>query len=151
MDCSTPCLPVLHYLPEFAQIHVHWVTASNRMRCKTISSSAAPSPFALNLSQHQGFFEWVSSSHSAKNWRFSISPSSEYSGLISFTIDSFDLLAIEVSSPEPQLKTINSSAFSLLYGPNLTCIHDYCKNHKLHKLLFAKWYLCFLICYLDLS
>ena len=63
-----------------------------------------------------------------KYWSFSISPSNEYSGLISFSIDWFDLLAVQgtlKSSPAPQFKSINSSVFSLLYGPTLTSIHDY--------------------------
>ena len=57
MDCSTPGLPVLHYLPEFAQTHVHWVG-------DTIQPShplSPPFPPALNLSQHQGIFQWVDS------------------------------------------------------------------------------------------
>ena len=57
-----------------------------------------PSPPAFNLSQHQGLFQWVSSSHQVpKYWSFSfiISPSNEYSGLISFRVDLFDLLAIQ--------------------------------------------------------
>ena len=70
-----------------------------------------------------------------KYWSFSVSPSSEYSGLISFRIDWFNLLAIQgtlqESSLTPQFKSINSSMLSLLYGPSLTCIHDYCKNHSL--------------------
>ena len=56
---------------------------------------------------------------------------SEYSGLISFTIDCFDLLAVQEtqeSSPAPQFESISSLAFSLLYGP--TSIHDYWKNHS---------------------
>jgi len=56
----------------------------------TISSSASPSPPTFKLSQHQGLFKWVNSSHQvAKVWSFSlsISPSNEYSGLISFRID----------------------------------------------------------------
>ena len=64
----------------------------------TISSSVAPSPPALNLSQHQGLFQWVSSSHQWPKYcsfSFSISPSNEYSGLISFRIDWFDLLAVQ--------------------------------------------------------
>ena len=65
---------------------------------------------------------------------FSISPSNEYSGLISFMIDWFDLLAVQgtlqESSPTPQFKSINSSVLSLLYGPTLTFIHDYWKNHS---------------------
>ena len=66
-----------------------------------------------------------------KHWilSFSISPSNEYSGLISFQIDSFDLLAVQGTST-PQFKSINSSMFSFLYNPTLTSIHDYWKNHS---------------------
>ena len=62
----------------------------------------------------------------SKYWSFSfsISPSNEYSGLISFRIDWFDLLAAQESSPL-QFKSINSSVLSLLYGPDRTSIHDY--------------------------
>ena len=50
----------------------------------------------LNLSQHQGLFQWVDSSHQwLKFWSFSTSPSNEYLGLISFKIDCFDLLAVQ--------------------------------------------------------
>ena len=59
MDHSTPGLPVYHQLPEFTQTHVHWVG-------DVIQPShplSPPSPHALNLSQHQGPFKWVSSSH----------------------------------------------------------------------------------------
>ena len=65
---------------------------------------------------------------------FSNSPSTEYSGLISFRIDWYDLLAVQgdsqESSPVPQFKTINSLVLSLLYGPALTSVHDYWKNHS---------------------
>ena len=69
-----------------------------------------------------------------KDWSlsFSNSPSSEYSGLISFRIDWFDLLAVQgtlKSSPTPQFESIDS-VLSLLYGPALTSIHDYWKNHS---------------------
>ena len=63
----------------------------------TISSSVVPSPPAFDLSQHQGLFQWVSSSHKwPKYWSFSfrISPFHEYSGMISFRIDWLDLLAV---------------------------------------------------------
>ena len=71
-----------------------------------------------------------------KYWSFSfnISPSNEYSGLISFRIDLLGLLAVQgtqESSPTPQLKSINSSALRFLYSPALTSIHDYWKNHSL--------------------
>ena len=71
-----------------------------------------------------------------KYWSFSFStsPSNEYSGLISFRIDWLDLLAVQrtLKSPSvaPQLKIINSSVLSLLYGPTLTCVHDYWRNHS---------------------
>ena len=94
MDCSTPGLPVHHQLQGFTQIHVHWVG-------DVIQPSyplSLPSPPTFNLSQDQGLFKWVSSLHQvAKYWsfRFNISPFNEYSGLISFRMDSLDLLAVQ--------------------------------------------------------
>ena len=64
-------------------------------------------------------------------WSFSISPSNEYSGLISFRMDWFDLLDSQESSPTPQFKSINSLALSFLYIPTLISIHDSWKNHSL--------------------
>ena len=67
------------------------------------------------------------------SFNFSISPSNEYSGLISFRMDWLDLLAVQgtpKSSPTPQFKSINSSALSFLYSPILTSIHNYLKNHS---------------------
>ena len=69
----------------------------------------------------------------AKYWSFSISPSNEYSGLISFRMDWLDLLAVQgtlKSLPTPQFKSINSSALSFLHSPTLTSIRDYWKNHS---------------------
>ena len=68
-----------------------------------------------------------------KYWSFSFSistsPSNEYSGLISFRVDWFDLLVKGPStSPAPQIESINSSVLSLPYGPALTSTHDYWKN-----------------------
>ena len=94
----------------------------------------------------------------SKCWSFSfnISPSSEYSGLISFRMDWLDLLAVQrtlKSPPTPQFKTINSSALSFLYSPALMSIRNYWKNHS-----FDYTDLCwqtnvsgFLICCLGLS
>ena len=61
-----------------------------------------------------------------------MSPSNEYSGLISFIIDWLDLLAVQgkESSPTAQVKSINSLVLSFLYGSTLTSIHDYLKNHS---------------------
>ena len=68
------------------------------------------------------------------SFSFSISPSNEYSGLISFRIHWLDLFAVQGTLPEsfptPWFKSINSSALSFLYGPTLTSIHDYWKNHS---------------------
>ena len=78
-----------------------------------------------------------------KYWSFSfsinISPSNEYSGLISFRIDWFDLLCClrdsQESSPAPQFESINSLVLSLLYGPDLISVHDYWKNHSFARLV----------------
>ena len=56
MDCSTPGFRVLHYLPEFAQTHLHWFNDAIQSSHPLLSSS-----LALNLSQHQGLFKWVGS------------------------------------------------------------------------------------------
>ena len=93
MDYSTPGFPVHHQLWELALTHVHWVGDAIHPSHPLLS----PSTPAFNLSQHQGLLQWVSSLQVAKYWSFSfsISPSSEYSGLISFRIDWFDLLAVQ--------------------------------------------------------
>ena len=86
MDCSTPVFPVHHQLPELAQTHVYW--AGDAIQPSHPLASPSPPP-AFNLSQHQSFFQGISSLHQvAKYWSFSfsISPSNEHSGLISMTI-----------------------------------------------------------------
>ena len=65
------------------------------------------------------------------NFSFSIIPSKEQPGLISFRMDWLDLLASQESSPTPQFKSINSSVLSFLHSPTLTSIHDHWKNHSL--------------------
>ena len=59
MNHSTPGLPVHHQLPGFTQAHVHWVCDATQPS----HALSSPYPPALNLSQHQGLFKWVSSSH----------------------------------------------------------------------------------------
>ena len=87
--------PVHHHLPEYTQTHVHWVSDA----IQPSHPLSSPSPPVFNLSQHQGLFQWVSSSHQVARvfWSFSfnISPSNEYSGLISFRMDWLDLLAVQ--------------------------------------------------------
>ena len=89
MDYSMPGLPVHHQLPEFIQTHVHWVEDAIQPSHPLLS----PSP-AFDLSQHQALFQWISW---PKYWSFSfsISPSNEYSGLISSRVDWLDLLAVQ--------------------------------------------------------
>ena len=84
-----PGLTVHHQLPEFTQTHVHQVNDAIQSSCHL-----SPSPPTFNLSQHQGLFQWVSIRW-LKYWSFSISPSNECSGLISFRIDWLDLLAVQ--------------------------------------------------------
>ena len=115
---------------EFTQSHVHWISDAIQPSHPLL----IPSPPALSLSQHQGLFSWKSAlcirwpKYGVWSFSFSISPSNECSGLISFRIDWFDLLAVQgtlKSPPTPQFKSINSSALSLLYSLTLTSIYDY--------------------------
>ena len=91
MDCSTPGFLILHYLLELAQTHVHRV-GDDTQPSHPLSSPSLP---ALNLSRHQDLLQWVISSHQYWSFNVSISPCSEYSGLISFRMDWFDLLAVQ--------------------------------------------------------
>ena len=94
MDSSTPGFPVLHYLPEFAQTDIHCISDANQVS-HLLSS---PFPPALNISQTQGLFcESAVRIRWPKFWSFSftINSSIEYSGLISFRFDWFELLAIQ--------------------------------------------------------
>ena len=92
MDCSTPDFPVRHQLPELAQTHVHWVGDA----IQSYHPLSFPSSLAFSLSQHRVFSnELVLRIRWPKYWSFSISPSNEYSGLISFRIEWLDLLAVQ--------------------------------------------------------
>ena len=95
MNRSTSGLPVHHQLPEFTQTHLHWVGDA----IQPSHPLSSPSPPAFNLSQHQDFFSSQSVLHIRwpKCWSFSfnISPSNEYSGLISYRMDWLDLLAVQ--------------------------------------------------------
>ena len=117
----TPGSSVLHCLPEFAQIHVYWVS-------DTIQPShplPPPSPLAFNLSQHQGLFQWISSLHQeAKILELQLQHQSLQ---LIFRVDFlYDWLVwsccprdSQESSPA-QFESISSSALSLLYDPTLT-------------------------------
>ena len=94
MNCSMPGLSVHHELLEATQTHVHWVGDA----IQPSHPLSSPSPPALNFSQHQCLFQWVSSLlQVAKYWSFSfnISPSNEHPELISFRMDCLDLLVVQ--------------------------------------------------------
>jgi len=94
MDCSMPCFPALHQLPELTQTHVHRVSDAIQSSHPLLSPPSFPSIFPSTR---------VFSNESALHIRwpkygsfcFSISPSNEYSGLISFRMDWLDLLAVQ--------------------------------------------------------
>ena len=94
MDCSTLGSPVLRYLPEFVQIYVHWVSGAIRATHPLSHHSLLPSIFpSIRVFSNESVLRirWP------KYWSFSfsISPSDEYSGLISLRMDWFDLLAVQ--------------------------------------------------------
>ena len=129
MDCRRPGIPILHYLLDFAQIRIHWVDDAIQP-----SYPLSPlSPHALSLSQCQSFPESTLCIRWPKyrSFNYSISPPSEYSGLISFRIDWFDLFAVQDNFKnllQHQFESISSSALSPFYGPILTSVHDYWKT-----------------------
>ena len=131
MDCSTPGLPVHHQLPEFTQTLVHRVGDAIQPS-HPLSSPSSPT---FDLSQHQGLFKLVLRIRWPKYWSFSfsISPSNEHPGLISFRMDWLDLLAVQGT-----LKSLlqhHSSKASILWCSaffvvHLSSIHDYWKNRS---------------------
>ena len=132
MDSSMTGLPVVHYLPEFAQTYVHWIGDAIQPSHPLSSPSHPPSIFpSIRVFSDESVLpiRWP------KYWSFSFSiiPSSENSGLISlgwtlgfpcYPRDS------QESSPTPQFKSINSSALSFPHSPTLTSIHDHWKKHS---------------------
>ena len=131
MNRSMLGLPVHHQLLDSTQTHVHWVSDA----IQSFHPLSSPSPPALSLSQYQVFSnELALRIRWPKDWSFSFStgPSKEYSGLISFRIDWFDPHATQgtlKSLLQQQFESINSLELSFLYGPTLTSMHDYWKNH----------------------
>ena len=92
MDCSMPGFPVFHYILEIVQTHVNWVDDA----MEPFHPLLSPSPFAVNLLQHQGLFQSVSSLHQvAKLLELQHQAFQWYSGLISLNFGWFDLLAAQ--------------------------------------------------------
>ena len=114
MDCNTPGFPVLHYLPELVQTHVHWVSDAIQPSHSLLPSSL----LALNLFQNQGLFQWVSSSHQVAKvlelqlWHWS------FQGIFRvdfLKINCFDLLAVQ-ETLKSLLQQQNLKASILLYS-----------------------------------
>ena len=134
MNRGTPGLPVHHQLPEFTQTHVHRV--SDAIQASHPLSS--PSPPAPKPSQHQSLFQCVNlRTRWPKYWSFSFSiiPSKEIPGLISFRMDWLDLLAVQgtlkslLQQHSSKASILRRSAFFTVL--TLTTIHDHWKNHSL--------------------
>ena len=92
MDCSMPGFPIHHQLPELAQTHAHWVGDTTQ--------PSHPLLLLPSIFPSISLFPWVNSLYQVAKvlkFNFSISPSNEYSGLISFVIDLFDLLEVQVT------------------------------------------------------
>ena len=133
MDYSMPGLPFHHQLPEFTQTHVHWVSDA----IQPSYPLSSPSPPTFSLSHHQGLFKWVSSSHQVAKvlefqlqhqsfqWIFRTDLPLGWTGWISLQSKGLTRVFSDTT-----FKSINSSALSFLYGPTLTYIHDYWKNHS---------------------
>ena len=138
MDYSTPGLPVYHQLLGFSQTHVHWVGDSVQPSHPLLS----PSPPALNLSQHQGLFKWVSFFYirwpKYCSFSFSISPSNEYSGLISFMMNWLDLLAVQ-GTLKRLLKHLSSKASILQHSAFfiVQLLHPYMTTGK--TIALTRW------------
>ena len=126
MDYSTPSFPVHLQHPEFAQTHVHHIGDTNQPSHPLVP----PSPSDFSPSSIRVF-----SNESVVCIRC---PKYEYSRLISFRMDWFDLFAgskdSKESSPTPQFKSINSWMLSFLYAPTLTSTHNYWKNYSCDSL-----------------
>ena len=128
MDCSTPGLSVPHCLLEVAKfMSIELVMPSNHLiLCHPLLLLPSIFPSIRVFSNESVLIRWP------KYWSFSfsISPSNDYSGLISFRIDSFDLLAVQEislqSSPASQFESINSLALCRFYGPALTSVSGNC-------------------------
>ena len=133
MKYSMPGFPVLHYLLEFAQIHVqldvHDIKSVMPSICLILCRPLLllPSIFpSIRVFSNESvlYIRWPK----YWNFSFSINPSNAYSELSSFRIDWFDVFAgqgtLKNLLPTPQFESINSLALSFIYSPTLTSIHD---------------------------
>ena len=133
MNRSTPGLSIYHQFLEFTQTHIYWV--GDAIQPSHLLSS--PSPPAFDLSQHQGLFQRVGSSHQVvkvlelqlqhQSFQWIFRTDLLYDGLVGSPCSP---RGSQECSPTPQFKSINSSAFRFLYSPTLTLAYDSWKNHS---------------------
>ena len=134
MNCSTPGLPVHHQLLEFTQTHVHRVSGAiqpSDPRLPLLLLLPIPPSFKVFSNESTLRIRWP------KYWSFSFSiiPSKEIPGLISFRMDWLDLLAVQgtlkslLQHPTSKASILWHSVF--FNSPTLTSIHDHRKNHSL--------------------
>ena len=136
----TPGFPVHHQLLELTQTRVHPV--SDTIQCFILCHPLfLPSIFpSIRVFSSESVLRirWP------KYWSFSfgISPFNEYSGLLSFRIDWFDIFAVQGTLKSRlqyhSSKSINSSALSFLYGSTLISVHDYWKSHSFDEMDFCQ-------------
>ena len=140
-SCPTLCLPMDCSTPGFLFITNSWsllklisidpvMPSNHRILCRPLLLPSIFHNIRVFSNESVLHIRW------AKYWSFSfsISPSNEYSGLIFFRIDWFDLLAVQGTLKSLlltlQFKSINSLVLNFLYRPTLTSMHDYWKNHS---------------------
>ena len=137
MNRSTPGLPVHHQLPEFTQTLIHRVSDAIQPSHPLSSLLLLPPiPPSIRVFSNEStlHMRWP------KYWSFSFSiiPSKEHPGLISFRMAWLDLLVVsQESSPTPQFKSINTSVLSFLHSPTLTSIQDHRKTIALTRWTFV--------------
>ena len=139
VHCNTSDSPVFHHLLEFAQTHVHSVSDAIQPSHPLLSSS----PPALNPSQHQGLFQWVSFLHQAAKvlelqhqsfqWIFRVD------FLYNWLVWSPCCQRHFQESSLAHVQSINSSALGLLYSPTLTSLHFFQSNYRLNSSAGLYW------------
>ena len=141
MDCSTPGLPVHHQLPEFAQTHTCRISDAIQPSHPLLS----PFPPTFNLSQHQGLSnESVLHIRWPKYWSFSfsISPSNEHPGLVSFRMDWLDL---NLPPPKRALQGLEGEGTSSSHSrrgrrpSSQSSLYEVLFSSKAKPALFSKW------------
>ena len=129
MNCSTPGFPVINSQSLLKLMSIELVMPFNHLiLCHLLLFLSSIFPSIRVFSNESVLcIRWPK----YWNFTFSVSPSNEYSGLISFRMDWLELLPVQGTlelSPTPQFKSSNSWALSFLYSPTLTSVHDYWKN-----------------------